>query len=297
MQLEEEIELKLQVADASAWEALAAYVSARGEAARPLEMEAVYFDTLEEDLRRARLAYRVRREGAHWIATLKGGGSSGGGLHRRSEWNRPVIGPQPDLTLFADVLGERTFLAGKALQPVVRTAFVRQAVLLEWEGSVLEAALDRGVIEAGGQTAPILEVELELKRGCVTAALACGAQLAQRFPLVLEARSKYLRGLLLAGLAQDTRARPAPPVSAQDAVLSLAAHLRDAWAEGMRADAQFCLPRVEYLEQFPWKTAEVRAELALWRAHFAEETDENWKFLSILLRIWKEISADAKGCT
>ena len=63
METGKEIELKLQVACAADWEAICAYVRARGRAAAPVEMEAVYFDTPEADLRRARLAYRVRKEG------------------------------------------------------------------------------------------------------------------------------------------------------------------------------------------------------------------------------------------
>lgn len=287
MKTAEEIELKLQVADAADWEAICACVCARGRAAAPAEMEAVYFDTPEADLRRARLAYRVRREGAQWVATLKGGGSSQGGLHCRSEWNRPAAGAEPDLAQFADVLGEQAALAGKALHPIVRTAFVREAVLVECGGSLLEAALDRGLIEAGGRSAPILEVELELKRGSVQAALAFGAQLARHFPFVLEARSKFLRGLLLAGLAQEERPPALAPASALEAAQALAAHLCDAWRAGEAADARFCLPHVAFLARKDWAAPQLKAQLRQWQEALARGEAENRQALAILLSVWE----------
>lgn len=288
MKTAEEIELKLQVANAADWEAICAYVRAQGQAAAPVEMEAVYFDTPQADLRRARLAYRVRREGAQWVATLKGGGSSQGGLHRRSEWNRPVAGAQPDLSLFADVLGERAALAEKTLLPIVRTAFVREAVLLACGDAALEAALDRGAVEADGRTAPILEVELEVKRGGARAALAFGARLARRFPLVLEARSKFLRGLLLAGQAAERREAERAPDTALDAVQALAAHLCDAWRAGAKADARFCLPRVAFLAQKAWAEPGLQAQLNAWLEALLRGEAENGQALPVLLSIWKE---------
>lgn len=288
-----EIELKLQVAARSAWDALAAFVRARGEAAPPLEMEALYFDTPQADLRRARLAYRVRREGTRWVATLKGGGSSAGGLHRRSEWNRPAAGAQPDLSLFADVLDGSAALSAAELRPVVRTIFVRQAVLVQCEGATLEAALDCGAIEAGGRSAPILEVELELKAGRLAGALQFGAELAQRFPLVLESRSKFLRGLLLAGLAQESAAPPAAPATAQQALLSLAAQLRDAWAAGRRPDARGCLRCLDALTPLARRDAALGEALAVWRARLAEGGGETGGLLAVLLRVWKEIAEEA----
>ena len=96
-----EIELKLQCLNGAYWEklregrALAEWVliGSKGED----EMEAHYFDTPELALNRAGLSYRVRREGGVWVATVKDGGRSDGGLHRRQEWSIRVNDPQPDI--------------------------------------------------------------------------------------------------------------------------------------------------------------------------------------------------------
>lgn len=294
MESGEEIELKLQVVDAAVWPALCAFVRGQGQANEPLEMEAVYFDTPQADLRCAHLAYRLRREGVQWIATLKGGGSSAGGLHRRSEWNRPAAGAQPDLTQFADVLEARLArMEACSLHPIVRTAFVRETVLLECGGARIEAALDRGAIEAAGRSAPILELELELKCGGTADVLEFGAQLARRFPLVLESRSKFLRGLLLAGLAKEPHGLVKLPDAPLDAVLALAAHLRDAWKAGVAVNASFCLPRLDYLALFPWKCAAIASGLRDWRQALLEKSADEREFLSVLLCAWQEIVENA----
>ena len=65
-------------------------------------------------------------------------------------------------------------------------------------GSLLELALDRGVLTGGGREIPLCEVEVELKSGSREAVLAFAKELAQRFDLAPETRSKFRRALALA---------------------------------------------------------------------------------------------------
>ena len=50
------------------------------------KLYSIYYDTPDFDLRRNDVAFRLRREGRHWIQSIKGGGSATAGLHQRHEW-------------------------------------------------------------------------------------------------------------------------------------------------------------------------------------------------------------------
>ena len=96
-----EIELKLQILDKAMWENLPKSAWLRGlvvaESAKVETMEATYYDTPLRTLWKTGYAFRVRREGSNWMATLKGAGQSGGGLHQRREWNVPISGQEIDI--------------------------------------------------------------------------------------------------------------------------------------------------------------------------------------------------------
>jgi len=218
-----ETELKLQFLDAGRWEELFAS-PVMMSLADPLSfreetLEAQYYDTPGHRLQKARLAFRIRREGDQWMATVKDGGRNVGGLHERAEWNVPLSAPQADARVFADtpigpVLADT--IGGEELTAMFSTYFERRRINLQLaDGSVVELAADRGKIYAGGEEAPILEIELELKAGKTGALLELGAELAKMFPLLPEWRSKYFRALQLAGLAdREETAEPAvPPLS------------------------------------------------------------------------------------
>lgn len=208
-----EIELKLAVTNPAVWEKLLAapllHKDATQQPARKL-FEAVYFDSDDQALKKAQLAYRIRREGDCWTATVKGGGTSAGGLHQRREWNVAVKGPEPGSGQFDDTPAGpllRAALGEKKLLPLLSTCFERTTYhIVADDGSLIEVAADKGEVVAGADgdsRSPILEIELELKRGMPAALLKLGAQLARAFPLLLETRSKYARGLMLNGLIRD----------------------------------------------------------------------------------------------
>lgn len=215
-----ETELKLTVANARAWSSVLNAPLLReyagGQPSRRVDMEAIYFDTPDHRLQQARIGYRIRREDAQLIATVKADSATLGGLHQRPEWNVTVSSTEPDIQVFADTeiyAALKEAVGDQPLVPVVSTRFERHILDLKLpDGSDVEFAADRGEIRAGPLEAPILELELELKAGQTLGVLQLAAKLAEDFPLLPEERSKLHRGLILAGLAPD-EAMPPPPVN------------------------------------------------------------------------------------
>jgi len=209
-QQEIEIEWKLQVTEAAAWPAIVEFVRNLPGQVRcdHIKMVARYFDTVDLQLNQKRIAYRLRRENDVLMATIKAGGSSAGGVHKRLEINRKVASEIADLSVFkgvAEIAAVVDYLEAVDLQVIVETDFHREAVLVEQDGSTIEIALDQGSIRAGEQTAPILEVELELKSGSEVQLQLLGEALQRKFPLRPEPQSKFFRGLLLSGLLKHSR--------------------------------------------------------------------------------------------
>lgn len=165
-----EIELKLTISDRKELVRLQAALNenAAFEFQEQVAMKALYFDTSELALTKRKLAYRIRRENEQLLATLKGGGSAAGGLHRRLELSVGVSSETPDLRIFAATEGA-CLLDGlqldEALHEIVRTEFMRDVYLWRSDAGVIEVALDDGWIYGGTKSSAILELELELKDG------------------------------------------------------------------------------------------------------------------------------------
>lgn len=212
-----EEELKLQIMDdtPAVWKSIIAHPLLAITQVPPLQLHAFYFDSRDNALQRARLAYRIRREEDIWVATLKASGQSAGGLHQRPEWNVPVDSNTPDLSVFQD--SEAAALLAPyqelALQVILETRFERHESRVTHNGSAIIVALDRGEILARGQREPIREVELELAQGDAAAVLEMGAALCRDLPLIPDQESKLFRGLRLAGLLPEEKPRDnAPPL-------------------------------------------------------------------------------------
>ena len=90
-----EQELKLHVPAASR-QAVQREIKQR-EATR-IRLHAMYFDTPERELARARIAIRLRLEGRDWVQTLK---MPGADAITRIEMNHPRPGPVLDLSVYA----------------------------------------------------------------------------------------------------------------------------------------------------------------------------------------------------
>lgn len=218
-----ETELKLQL-DANDVDRLQRNSLLAGAARSEVNVDAVYFDTTDYLLHRHRLALRVREIGGRWLQTLKSSAEVGGSLSRRGEWETPARmlrgRGRVDLTRFGETPLSKLLATQKSrptLRPLFHTRFQRTQWLLQRSGSTIEVALDIGEITlAAGRkvlSAPICEVELELKQGEPAALVEAALELlgaASDAPLGLTpiSRSKAERGYQL--VAQ----RPAPAVKA-----------------------------------------------------------------------------------
>lgn len=199
-----ELEIKLQIPD----EALPAVRSRMaGASAVRTRMQAIYFDTEQGDLGRAGVALRLRREGSHWVQTLKASRGDGDAFERH-EHNVPRAGaaePALDVSLHSgtpagDALVQA--LSGAAgpgaappdLRELFRTDIQRTHRLHRLKGGCVEMALDEGVIRCGHLTWPVQELEIEHKSGRRGVVPEAASQWVQRHGLWLDTRSKAERG-------------------------------------------------------------------------------------------------------
>lgn len=194
-----EVEIKLAVAAADLAR-LRRHPLLRAVRPRSRRLYSVYFDTASFALFARRAAFRLRREGYHWVQTLKLDPGSVGGLSARPEWEQAVAGKAVDLDILpAEARAQLAEVTGDALQPLFETDFRRTTWRIERPDGVVEVAIDVGEVRHGGHSRPLCEVELELKGGERLALFDTALALLEAAPLVPEFRSKALRGYALAG--------------------------------------------------------------------------------------------------
>lgn len=208
-----EIELKLAVSP-GALEALrgadliARHARNQGVTRR---LDAVYYDTPDRLLDRNGLSLRVRRSGKRHVQTLKRSGS--GDPLSRDEWEVALPDGTLDLTLLplAEIGEPLTSLSVGQLAPVFATRIRRRLRRLDYAGALIEIAFDDGTIEAGENSLPVSEIELELKEGEAAALYELGLAMLDVAPLQVATQSKSARGYGLA-FARLPRAMKAKPV-------------------------------------------------------------------------------------
>ncbi len=145
---------------------------------------------------------RVRECGGRYVQTVKAMGSKAD-LIERSEWEQEIAGASPDLKI-VDGTPIRSLLTRAhraSLRPIFVTNMRRTLRRVAHGGSTIEVALDEGEIMAGPRTAPISEVELELKHGDAAQLFSLARALSETVPLRLAVKTKAERGfeLLAAG--------------------------------------------------------------------------------------------------
>jgi inorganic triphosphatase YgiF len=192
---------------------LAAVRSRKAGRASTRQLVTRYFDTPDGLLRRAGMALRLRRAGGRWLQAVKSRGGSVAGMQSRGEWEVPV--PDEALSLEAfkatpafKVLGARGF---RAVTAVFETDFSRTLIPLAFpDGSTAELCLDQGRIMSGRRSAPLCEIELELKQGRALRLFELADELAQAVPLRVGRDSKAERGQALAvhGAPRPVKAGP-----------------------------------------------------------------------------------------
>ncbi len=208
-----EEEFKLRVTQPRDFERIAEppeVVSLAEGPARPIDMTADYIDTEDLRLLKAGYAYRIRWEGSGWMATVKAdlGRAAKDGLHRHREWEVSVPGPEPNLTHFEEPDLRTALAEAQGDRPLVvlfRVTMARQSCLLRWPGGTrAEWAADRGRILAGERSLTVCEVEIEHKEGPLEPIRELAEALQACYPLIPDPRTKFARGLELAGLSPST---------------------------------------------------------------------------------------------
>lgn len=216
-----EIELKFLVPAASRAE-LAAALMERGTARRVSLIDA-YFDTPDQRLAGAGLAWRMRREGPRWVQGLKAAG-----VDALTRFEHQVVRPDacPDPQAHADTAPGQQLLAllaqaGAQGQGAVLRFQIQQRRLLRrvrTRGAVVDIALDRGWLKAGAEARRLCEVEFELVSGSPVAMLDLAERWRRRFGLIHDPRNKAERGhALAAGLADPPLRKARPPRYDKDA--------------------------------------------------------------------------------
>jgi inorganic triphosphatase YgiF len=197
---ETEIKLALPAAAAARVGTLPVLRGAKRPRPATLRLLSTYFDTEDRRLARAGIALRVRRSGRRWIQAVKTDDASIGALHRRAEFESPVVDGSPALAAVPDAgLAERMLriVGERALVPLFTVEVERRVWLVARGDAELEVVLDRGDIRAGERSAPVCELEIETRRGDVSDAFAVAREIAAALPARPSDASKFVRGMAL----------------------------------------------------------------------------------------------------
>ncbi len=210
--MSQEIELKLSL-PARSLSALRRHplVAAAQKLGPSATLDNTYYDTADLALKARKVAVRTRRQGRAWLQTVKCAAPSAGGLSTRPEWEQPFSGDF-DFSAVTDPATARLLAKHRAaLVPVFTTRFRRETRLYApGDGVEILLMIDRGDIRAGERTAPICELELELRSGQPADLLELALELARSLPLVPSDLSKAERGyrLFLNQPLEPLRAEP-----------------------------------------------------------------------------------------
>lgn len=245
---------------------------ARGRAVTR-KLYSVYYDTPQLDLRNARMALRIRRDGKQWIQTLKGGGGVQAGLHSRSEWEAPVAGEALDFEVLKASGGELPPGVQTALKEVFVTDFTRVVRLLRYEDAEIELCLDSGEVRAGGKVHVISEMELELKSGEPLQLFRLALALLDIVPLEIEQTSKAEYGYrLFAGDASEVRRAQLPALTSGLPLPEALQALLWSGLQHLQANVPGAIARLdeEYLHQVRVALRRLRVVLAMTEAYRAD---------------------------
>jgi inorganic triphosphatase YgiF len=159
-------------------------------------MEATYFDTSDFALSDRHVTLRRRMENGEAVCTVKTPISELG----RGEWECRCEDIETGITELCKLGAPKDLLALTAcgVTPVCGAKFTRRAGIVTVDNTVLEIALDLGVLTAGDKEIPLCEVEVELKSGDPDTAVSFGTALVDRFGLQPQKKSKFRRALALA---------------------------------------------------------------------------------------------------
>jgi triphosphatase len=176
-----------------------------------------YYDTRQHLLRKSGVTLRVREVDGKFEQTIKIPIEGSIGMLNSEEWNAPISTRLPDLSLF-DASVTARFNPRKRkinLLPMFTTDIDRTCMVLEYNKSRFELALDLGQVISHGKSArsaEISELELELQRGNPIALLDFALALTEECDLIPEHRTKAQRGYALVRSSLRPKAAKAKPV-------------------------------------------------------------------------------------
>ena len=163
--------------------------------AQQFSMRTTYYDTPAGTLSELCYTLRQRQENDRSVCTLK----IPAGDIARGEFEVDCETIEAAIPMLCKLSGVGlTELTAQGVVEVCGAKFTRIAKTFDWNGAVIELALDTGVLTGGGREEPFTEMELELKAGSREAMVADGAFLSAAYGLEPERRSKFRRALALA---------------------------------------------------------------------------------------------------
>lgn len=197
-------------------------------------LHSIYFDTVDRCIQHSGAALRVRRVGRKHIQTLKLPTDASNGLQVFEEIEHEVADGTPDLAVFDEDTLRRVFQddAAPALAPVFETEVLRSVRQVQMLDSAIEVAVDVGRLRAADREEAICEAELELKEGRPARLFELALALHEEVPLVIESRTKAMRGYDLAdncrpGFVTAEQPRLEPDLTGGSAFVALAHNCLD----------------------------------------------------------------------
>ncbi|MGB5077788.1 MAG: CHAD domain-containing protein [Sphingorhabdus sp.] len=173
-----------------------------------VEQYSTYFDTPNCLLFKAGLSLRIRLANGARTQTVKGDGANAAALFVRSEWERSVADDRPildDTTPISSLLCEKV----REIAPIFKVDVIRQIWIIKEGKTLIEVALDRGEVIAGDRSAPICEIEFELKSGNTSDLFAWARRIDGVTPVHLGLLSKAERGYRLrSAMPESAKAEP-----------------------------------------------------------------------------------------
>lgn len=167
-------------------------------------LNAKYFDTDAFILSENHISLRQRLEDSTWVQTLK---LSTTQQLQRIEFEQDLGEKEPtelNLTPYLKQknIDQKIIKLFKKIQPDLHMQFETQVkrlvTLFNFQKSQIEVSLDLGKIHHQKQDTEILEIEFELKQGCIEDLISFVLPRVKRYGLWLDVRSKAQRGFLLA---------------------------------------------------------------------------------------------------
>jgi triphosphatase len=177
-------------------EQLAAVAAAYPVQYGTISMETTYFDTADFALSDRHITLRRRLENGTSVCTVKTPISELG----RGEWECHCDDIETSIATLCKLGAPKELIALTVcgVAPVCGAKFTRQAGVVTVQDTVVEIALDQGILFAGQREIPLCEVEVELKSGNQNEAVAFAMALAECFGLKTQKKSKFRRALALA---------------------------------------------------------------------------------------------------